>query len=84
MKIVGVIVSVILVLVIVVSIGFIGIRSLSYINDQNFGFGEALKWAWEDYINKIHGIFTQTTAENESFMWYDKINEHIKYEGFAG
>lgn len=76
-KVISIILAAIIVVGIIGSLGFIGVKTGLYMVNQKFNIGEALDWAWEDYTNFVMGIFETAKADQDYFEYDYNINKNI-------
>ena len=77
-KTICVIIAVVLVVGIIASIGYIGIKTAGYMINQHFDFNQAWEWSWEDYGEMMQNLLGQAKAENDNYFEYTyTVNQYI-------
>ena len=59
------------------TIGFIGVKTGMYMINQKFNFTEAIEWSWTDYCNFITGFFNKANAEDGYWETEITVNKYI-------
>lgn len=78
-KVIALVLSAIIVIVAIGSFGFIAVKTVMYMVNQHFGFGDAISWAWQDYCDFVSGIFGKAKAESEDYWEQDyTVNRNIE------
>lgn len=76
-KVVAVILSVILVIGILGTVGIVGYKTIGYMTNQKFAFGDAIDWAWKDYTEIIGGFFDKAEADGY-FEYPITMNKYVE------
>ena len=61
------------------TLGFMVVKTVLYMVNQHFGFGDAVSWAWQDLTDFIGGIFGKAKAESEDYWEREyTVNRNIE------
>ena len=74
MRIVAILLAIILAVGILVTIGYVGFKTIDYMISQKFEFSDALHWGWDDYCDWLGKLVSKVKAEDKNFMGYDTRN----------
>lgn len=75
-KVIALVLTVIIAVVVLGSIGIVGVKTANYMIHQNFNFGEAIKWAFQDYTEWLSTIFVSAEALDERIE-FEMTNKNI-------
>lgn len=62
---------------ILMTAGSIGVRTVQYMTRQNFTIGNAVEWAWDDYVDMAKKVIG--TTENNGTREIHIVVEDVKY-----
>ena len=80
-KVIALVLSAIIAIVAIGSFGFIAVKTVMYMVNQHFGFGDAISWAWQDYCDFISGIFGKAKADPDYWEVDYTVNKCIEVKG---
>ncbi len=61
--------------------GFMVVKTVLYMVNQHFGFGDAVSWAWQDFTDFIGGIFGKAKADPDRWEADYTVNKYIPVVG---
>jgi hypothetical protein len=79
-KVVAIILSIVLAVGFLATVGIIGYKTIGYMVNQKFAFGDAVDWAWKDYTEMIGGIFEKAEADGY-FEYPITTNRYVNVVG---
>ena len=69
-KVVAIILTAVIAVVILGTVGFIGVKTGENMINQKYSFGDAIGLAWEDYTIFLAGIIGNANAEDDGYFEY--------------
>ena len=83
-KAVAIVLTVVIAVVIVGSIGFVGVKTGENMINQKYAFGDAINLAWTDYTILVSKIFGYAEAEDGYFEYPITTNMYIEVKACTG